>query len=327
MRVLFTLKSLLIANLFWMSLIFYLWGNAPSSSRNNSYKENKNLHQTDVLLQTLKRELYQKYPNDEYLIKKYLEEKLPTIFAVTPTYTRWTQKAELTRLCHTFLHVPNFRWIIVEDSETRTKLVENFLEDCGLPYVHLLSKTDASFKMKSTDPNWLMPRGVSQRNEALNWLRKNVEPDTEGVLYFVDDDNTYSLKLFEEMRFTKTVSVWPVGIVGGLKFEGPICKNGKVVSWYTSWKPERPFPIDMAGFAVNIKLVLRNADVAFSNNIPRGYQESHFLSKVVSKDEVEAKADDCSKILVWHTRTEKPKMKQESKLQAIGKGSDPDMEV
>ena len=34
----------------------------------------------------------------------------------------------------------------------------------------------------------------------------------EGVIYFADDDNTYSLDIFEEMRSTKTVSVWPVGI-------------------------------------------------------------------------------------------------------------------
>ena len=34
----------------------------------------------------------------------------------------------------------------------------------------------------------------------------------EGVIYFADDDNTYSLDIFEEMRTTKTVSVWPVGI-------------------------------------------------------------------------------------------------------------------
>ena len=49
------------------------------------------------------------------------------------------------------------------------------------------------------------------------------------------------------MRYTKKVSVWPVGIAGGLKFEGPICTNGTVISWYATWETSRPFPLDMAG--------------------------------------------------------------------------------
>lgn len=32
-------------------------------------------------------------------------------------------------------------------------------------------------------------------------------------------------------------------------------------------------------------------------------------------------------VLVWHTRTEKPKMKREEALQAQGLGSDPAVEV
>lgn len=34
-----------------------------------------------------------------------------------------------------------------------------------------------------------------------------------------------------------------------------------------------------------------------------------------------------SQVLVWHTRTEKPKMKREEALQAQGLGSDPAVEV
>lgn len=36
---------------------------------------------------------------------------LPTIHVVTPTYSRPVQKAELTRLANTLLHVPNLHWI------------------------------------------------------------------------------------------------------------------------------------------------------------------------------------------------------------------------
>ena len=49
------------------------------------------------------------------------------------------------------------------------------------------------------------------------------------------------------MRFTKKVSVWPVGFTGGLFAEGPICKNGHVTGFHTGWAPHRKFPLDMAG--------------------------------------------------------------------------------
>lgn len=61
----------------------------------------------------------------------------------------------------------------------------------------------------------------------------------EGVIYFADDDNTYSLSLFEEMRATQRVSVWPVGLVGGLMVERPHVVDAKVVGWDTVWAPTR----------------------------------------------------------------------------------------
>ena len=36
----------------------------------------------------------------------YNETMIPTIYVITPTHTRFTQKADLTRLSQTFLHVP-----------------------------------------------------------------------------------------------------------------------------------------------------------------------------------------------------------------------------
>lgn len=41
------------------------------------------------------------------------------------------------------------------------------------------------------------PRGVSNRNRGLDYLRANA---TEGVLYFADDDNTYDINIFEQVR-------------------------------------------------------------------------------------------------------------------------------
>lgn len=50
-----------------------------------------------------------------------------------------------------------------------------------------------------------------------------------------------------QMRSTRRVSVWPVGLVGGRRYERPLVEKGKVVGWYTGWKADRPFAIDMAG--------------------------------------------------------------------------------
>ncbi|CAK8682986.1 unnamed protein product [Clavelina lepadiformis] len=303
-------------------------GDAHSNVEHSNLK-NSDDKDTEKRINKLKKSLKNRYPSQLDYIEAYIVKDLPVIYAVTPTYTRWTQKADLTRLAQTLLHVPNLHWIVVEDAERKTPLVTKFLKYSGLQYTHLNSKTDANYKLKADDPNWLLPRGVAQRNVGLSWIRKNVPPSTSGVLYLMDDDNTYSLKLFEEMRTIATAAVWPVGLTGGLKFEGPgSCSGGKVLSWYTAWKPERPFPIDMAGFAVNLKLFFQHKNAEFSNKVPRGYLESHFLTSLdLTRDDVEGKVEDCSEILVWHTRTEKATLKQEAKLISMGNPSNPDIEV
>ncbi|KAM8880780.1 galactosylgalactosylxylosylprotein 3-beta-glucuronosyltransferase 3 [Synchiropus splendidus] len=256
----------------------------------------------------------------------------PTIFVITPTYARLVQKAELTRLSQTLLHVPHLHWIVVEDSPHKTPLVTDFLEKSTLTYTHLHMPTARDRKLQEGDPSWLKPRGVEQRNEGLRWLREDRRAqqggDTQqGVVYFADDDNTYSVQLFEEMRNTQRVSVWPVGLVGGMKFERPVVEGGKVVRFHTGWRPTRPFPMDMAGFAVSLKLVLSNPDACFDGDAPMGFLESSFLQGLVTMDELEPRAALCTQVLVWHTRTEKPKMKREDAMQAQGLGSDPAVEV
>lgn len=142
------------------------------------------------------------FPDAADHIAETLDEGQPTIYAITPTYTRPVQKAELVRQSQTFLHLTNFHWIVVEDSEEKTHLVANLLEYSGLSYTHLNIKTPKPYQMGENDPSWLKPRGVEQRNVAIDWLMDNTHKEEipSGVVYFADDDNTYSLKLFEEVR-------------------------------------------------------------------------------------------------------------------------------
>ena len=75
---------------------------------------------------------------------------LPTIHVITPTYSRPVQKAELTRLANTFLHVPNLHWILVEDSQRQTPLVNQLLRETGLNYTHLNVETPRNYKLRGT---------------------------------------------------------------------------------------------------------------------------------------------------------------------------------
>lgn len=255
------------------------------------------------------------------------DNQVPTIFFITPTYKRLTQKADLTRLSQTLLHVPKLHWILVEDSHEKTNLVQQFLAGCGVQFSHLAVRTPKQLITKEGDPRWLKARGVEQRNLGLKWIRQNYKDDMNGVIYFGDDDNTYDLKIFEQMRYTKKISVWPVGLVGGLKWEGPICKDGSVVKFYTLWKPQRPMPLDMAGFSINAKLIIDNPDVEMDTMAARGYLESSIVSRLATREEFEPLANNCKEILVWHTQTAEPKMKQEDRLKKMGFESDPSMEV
>lgn len=67
-----------------------------------------------------------------------------------------------------------------------------------------------------------------------------------------------------QMRSTRGVSVWPVGFVGGRAYERPLVSGGKVVGWYTGWRPDRPFATDMAGkgqFTVHLSLRMHPINV------------------------------------------------------------------
>ncbi|XP_061262640.1 galactosylgalactosylxylosylprotein 3-beta-glucuronosyltransferase 3 isoform X1 [Bos javanicus] len=250
---------------------------------------------------------------------------------------RLVQKAELVRLSQTLSLVPRLHWLLVEDAEGPTPLVSGLLAASGLLFTHLAVLTPKAQRLREGEPGWVRPRGVEQRNRALDWLRSGggavggekdpPPPGTQGVVYFADDDNTYSRELFEEMRWTRGVSVWPVGLVGGLRFEGPRVQDGRVVGFHTAWEPNRPFPVDMAGFAIALSLLLAKPNARFDATAPRGHLESSLLSHLVDPKDLEPRAANCTRVLVWHTRTEKPKMKQEEQLQRQGRGSDPAVEV
>lgn len=248
-------------------------------------------------------------------------DKLPTIYVITPTYDRYVQKAELTRLSHSLLLVPKLHWILVEDSSWPTDLVTRFVRRLRDEFnfysiTHLQTPTPIEFKLKPGEPKWKRPKGIWQRNRALDWIKENLdELDNEGVIYFADDDNTYDLELFNEIRRTKRVSVWPVAFAGGLLVEKPIVVDNKVQSFNSMWKSSRAFPIDMAGFSISLMMFRQYMTAKFSENQPIGYVESNFLSQFrIAWSELEPLAENCTKVMVWHTQTQNPALHEEIKL-------------
>ena len=142
-------------------------------------------------------------------------------------------------------------------------------------------------------------------------------------MYFADDDNAYSLRLFREMRRVEGVGVWRVGLSGGLRYEGPDVAGDRVVGFHVGWRPSRPFPLDMAAFAVHGSVLAAHPAAEFSLHSQRGFQESDFVGQLVAdRSELVPLGLDCGCVWVWHTRTEQPLLNQEGAAP-----SDPGVEV
>lgn len=59
------------------------------------------------------------------------DSDLPVIYFITPTYDRVVQMADLIRLAQTLLHIKRLHWILVEDSDSCSSSIANFLVRLG----------------------------------------------------------------------------------------------------------------------------------------------------------------------------------------------------
>ena len=67
------------------------------------------------------------------------------------------------------------------------------------------------------------------RRAALKWLMQNTQPTDPGIVYFADDDNTYDVELFAELRKTRRISMFPVGLIHPSGVSSPVLNDrGKV---------------------------------------------------------------------------------------------------
>lgn len=126
----------------------------------------------------------------------------------------WTQKSQTQFAWQRGeLHVNN-----ISLSLSLSLFLPLHLSSTGMPYTHIASPMPEYYRTVSS-----IPRGVANRRAAINWIRQNGRKP--GILYFGDDDNTFDLRLFDEIRSTKRVSMFPVGLIGLYAVSTPVVKN------------------------------------------------------------------------------------------------------
>lgn len=229
------------------------------------------------------------------------------LIVVTPTYNRGLQAFYLNRLGQTLRLVPPpLLWIVVEMNSASAETAE-ILRKSGVMHRHLVCKKN------STD---LKDRGVHQRNAALEHIELH---RLDGIVYFADDDNVYSLELFEQMREIRRFGTWPVAMLAHSKnkavLEGPVCNGSEVIGWHTNEKSKqlRRFHVDMSGFAFNSTILwdpkrwhrLIPDSIRQLDKVKEGFQETTFIEQVVEDEsQMEGTPHGCSRIMNWHLHLE-----------------------
>ncbi|PIA51844.1 hypothetical protein AQUCO_01000019v1 [Aquilegia coerulea] len=229
------------------------------------------------------------------------------LIVVTPTYNRALQAYFLNRLSQALRLVPQpILWIVVEMNSASLETSE-ILRKTGVMYRHLVCKKNMTN---------VKDRGVHQRNTALEHIEHH---KLDGIVYFADDDNIYSLELFENLREISRFGTWPVAMLAPSKnkaiLEGPVCNRSLVIGWHTNEKSKRlrRFHVDMSGFAFNSTILWDHRrwhrptsdPIRQRDTVKEGFQETTFIEQVVEDEsQMEAVPYDCSRIMSWHLHLE-----------------------
>lgn len=90
--------------------------------------------------------------------------------------------------------------------------------------------------------------------------------------------------------------MFPVGLVTKLGVSTPVVKNGTIIGFYDGWIGGRKFPVDMAGFAVNVEFFLSRPNAIMPYK--PGYEEDGFLRSLapLTLNDIEPLANKCSRV-------------------------------
>jgi len=229
------------------------------------------------------------------------------IFFVTPTYRRLSQMVDLLRVKQMLQlaalvedGVPY--WIIIEDASSCSQRIRTMLLESGLPFAHVHLKNKHKFH-----------RGVMQRNYALDIIDAL---DIDGVVYFGDDDNAYDTRLFTELASVKRMGIFGVAFSAKTEYERCFVNatTGAIQTVISLWEMRRVYAMDMGGFALSTSVFQRENPPRFDLNWPLGWLEPYFLNLVDDRGPTkqEPLAANCTRLLVYHVKTELGKIEKES---------------
>ncbi|KAK7282992.1 hypothetical protein RIF29_12163 [Crotalaria pallida] len=232
----------------------------------------------------------------------YLESQ-KLLIIVTPTFNHPFQGFNLNRLAQTLKLVPApLLWIVVEIT-SQSEETADILRSSGIMYRHLICKTNL------TDMSY---RSIVQRNVALAHIETH---RLDGIVYFADDDNIYSVELFREMREIRRFGTWTVAKHSGDKssmvLQGPICNGNQVIGWHINESngiPKR-FHAEMSGFAFNSTILWDPKrwhrptlePIKQLDSVKESLWISALIEQVVEDEsQMEGLINNCSKVMIWH---------------------------
>ncbi|PPS17357.1 hypothetical protein GOBAR_AA03221 [Gossypium barbadense] len=213
----------------------------------------------------------------------------------------------LNRLAYTLkLAKPPLLWIVVE-MNLQSEETADILRRSSVMYRHLVCKRNL------TD---IKDRQVHQRNVALSHIETH---RLDGIIYFANEDNVYSIDLFQQMRHIRQFGTWTVAKQTWDKsrfgLEGPVCNGAQVIGWHLNRLSRRfrRFHAEMSGFAFN-STILRDQKrwhrptlepIRQLDTVKDGFQVSSFIEQVVEDESrMEGLPLDCSRIMVWELSIE-----------------------
>ncbi|KAL8139254.1 hypothetical protein V2J09_005275 [Rumex salicifolius] len=221
------------------------------------------------------------------------------LIVVTPTHARPFQAYYLNRLAQTLKLVRSpMLWIVVEMNSQSAETAD-ILRRTGIMYRHLVCNGNVT---DVKDINTL------QRNVAMAHIETH---RLDGIVYFADDNNVYSVDLFEQLRQIRRFGAWKVAKLSTNKRffvpDGPICNNTGVIGWNTK-NVRRRFHAELSGFAFNSTILwdpkrwhrLILEPIRQLDKVHRDFQVSALIEQLVEDEsQIEGLFGDCSSIEVW----------------------------
>jgi hypothetical protein len=229
------------------------------------------------------------FPNHWTVQKQYEIHNDQKLILVTCTHNHTHRMSYIKYLIKNIISkLNNYTWILVEDGASIDENLQNLLASSNVNYEYLFYGPTRS-------------GGNAQRNFALEYI---VDNNINGIIYSVDDDNLYDIELFNEIRKTKNLSIFPVG-GWNRPLDNPekpiLDANNKFIKWNSGW--QRKYATDMAGFAFSSSL-LKKIKKPYWTYILHGGGENEFIDRLVSDiNDIEFNlCDYCTKCYVYHNK-------------------------